>query len=221
MSQDPSRPLPPPGFDLLTHMAIIIDSIATNLQKNCLDRKSIQKFLRLYSSRTESDARLLYTARVSLQCVDHALFLAYAHMELVAWLVKNNYNLQSTSVKWYSFKKLLPRYQLPLFSIDSQTAELRSKLYTVEEKAEIVYADLQANDVRRVFPWKQIHRLITWKIPIPPTTVKYREVTVPSLSNRPPECMHTYDPKPVGFAKLKSTSVWKYYSSRHRSQAAA
>lgn len=148
MSENSSQPLPPPGHDLLIHLAIIIESIITNLQKNRFDRKSIQKLLREYVSRAESDGRLLYTARVN-QCVDHALFLAYAHLELVSWLVKNNYNLQATSVKWYSYKKLLPKYQLPLFSILSQTAELRDKLYNIEQKAELTYADLQANNVSR------------------------------------------------------------------------
>jgi hypothetical protein len=162
-SQTSPHPLPPPGHDLLTHIAIIIDSIATNLQKNGLDRKSFQKLLRKYACRAESDGRLLYTARINLDCVDHALFLAYAHMELIAWLVKNNYNLESTAVTWHSCKKLLPRYQLPLFSIHSQTAELRKKLHSVEEKAEILYADLQANNVRRVFSMKELNTGLLFK----------------------------------------------------------
>lgn len=139
--------LPPPGYDLLTHLAIIVDTIAMNLQKNHLDRKSIQTLLRKYAIRAESDGQLLYVARVN-ECVDHALSLAESHLELVSWLVNNNYTISSTAVKWYSFERLFPRNQLPLFCLPFKTSQLRHKLKTIEERADITYADLQANNVR-------------------------------------------------------------------------
>lgn len=146
-------PTPPqaPGLDMLIHLATIIESIATNLRQNRLDRKSIQKLLQNYISRAESDGLLLYTARVN-QCVGQAVCLATSHMELVSWLVKNNYNLQSTSVRWYSYKKLLPRNRLPLFSIYQQTAALGEKLRRIEKNANLVYTDLLAKNVRKVPP---------------------------------------------------------------------
>lgn len=147
-SQNSTPPLPPPGYDLLTNLAIITESIATNLKKNRLGRKSIQLLLREYASRAESDGQLLYTARVN-QCVDHALSLAQSHLELVIRLVSDNYNLSSTSVKWYSYKMLCPRNQLPLFCVGSKTTQLRHILRTIEKKADITYTDLQANNVRR------------------------------------------------------------------------
>lgn len=137
----------PPAVELLNSLASIVQSIATNLQHNRVDRKEFQKLLRDYSSRAESDGRLIFASRHNSQCVDHGLLLAYTHVELVSWLQKNNYNLMSTSVKWYSWKKLFPKYQLPLLSIDSQTTELHNMLRNVEEKADILYSDLMDNNV--------------------------------------------------------------------------
>jgi hypothetical protein len=137
----------PPGVELLSSLASIIQSVASNLQHNRLDRRDFQKLLRDYSSRAESDGALIFCARQNAQCVHHGLLLAYTHIELVSWLEKNNYNLVSTSVKWYSWKKLLRKYRLPLLAISSQTSQLRDMLHNVVEKADILYSDLQDNNV--------------------------------------------------------------------------
>lgn len=137
----------PPGVELLSSLASIVQSVASNLQHNRLDRRAFQKLLRDYSSRAESDGALIFSARQNAQCVHHGLLLAYTHIELVSWLEKNNYNLVSTSVKWYSWKKLLRKYRLPLLAISSQTSQLRDMLRNVVEKADILYSDLQDNNV--------------------------------------------------------------------------
>jgi hypothetical protein len=145
MSQEPQEK--PPGVELLNNLASIVDSIADNLHQNRIDRKEIQKLLKDYSFRAESDGRLIFASRQNSQCINHGLLLAHTHVELVSWLQKNNYNLVSTSAKWFSWKKVFPKYQLSLFSISSQTTELRKMLRNVEEKADILYSDLQDNNV--------------------------------------------------------------------------
>lgn len=141
----------PPGVELLCNLASIIRSVANNLQHNRLDRKDFQKLLRQYSSQAESDAALIFSSRQNAQCVHQGLFLAHTHIELVSWLEKNNYNLLSTSVKWYSWKKLLRKYRLPLLGISSQTSQLREMLCNVQEKADILYSELQRNNVSYYF----------------------------------------------------------------------
>lgn len=153
MSEDPEDP---PAVKLLTNLASIVKSIATNMQQNRLDRKEFQKLLRDYASRAESDGRLLFASRHNSRCVNHGLFLAHTHIELVSWLEKNNYNLVSTSVKWYSWKKLFPKYQLPFFSISSQTTQLRTMLRIIDERANSLYSNLQANNVSK-YPLETTH----------------------------------------------------------------
>ena len=155
MSQEPA-----PGIVLLTELATIVRNIAVNLRENRLDRKAFQELLYEYASRAGSDGQLLYASRQNSRSINPGLFLAYTHMELISWLVKNNYTTKSTSVKWYSWKKIFSKYQIPLFSISSQTANLRENLRSIEEKAGMVYAVLQANDVRPHFPYSTGHKLI-------------------------------------------------------------
>ncbi|KAJ9485350.1 hypothetical protein VN97_g8002 [Penicillium thymicola] len=148
MSQEPA-----PGLVLLTELATIIRAIAANLRENRLDRKSFQGLLYEYASRAGSDGQLIYASRQNPRSVNAGLFLAYTHVELVSWLVKNNYTMNSTSVKWFSWKKIFSKYRLPLFSISSQTAELHENLRNIEKKAGMLYAVLQANDVRPHSPF--------------------------------------------------------------------
>lgn len=148
MSQEPA-----PGLVLLTELATIIRAIAANLRENRLDRKSFQGLLYEYASRAGSDGQLIYASRQNPRSINPGLFLAYTHVELVSWLVKNNYTMNSTSVKWYSWKKIFSKYRLPLFSISSQTAELHENLRNIEKKAGMLYAVLQANDVRSHSPF--------------------------------------------------------------------
>ncbi|KAJ5521635.1 glyoxalase family protein [Penicillium freii] len=130
MSQEPA-----PGLVLLTELATIIRAIAANLRENRLDRKSFQGLLYEYASRAGSDGQLICASRQNPRSINPGLFLAYTHVELVSWLVKNNYTMNSTSVKWYSWKKIFSKYRLPLFSISSQTAELHENLQNIEKKA--------------------------------------------------------------------------------------
>lgn len=144
------------AVEFLANMASTIQAIATNLRENRLDRQTFNSLLCDYSARAESDGRLINASRQDRQCVDRGLFLAYRHMELVSWLAKNNYTIRSTSVKWYSWKKLFSKYRLPLFSIASQTADLQNQLQHIKDTAELVYADLQANNVSPAFPYRVV-----------------------------------------------------------------
>ena len=155
MSQEPA-----PGLVLLTELATIIRTIAANLRENRLDRKAFQELLYEYASRAGSDGQLIYASRQNSRSINPGLFLAYTHIELISWLVTHNYTTESTSVKWYSWKKIFPKYQLPLLSMPSQTASLREDLRNIEEKAGMVYAVLQANDVSPHSPYVTRHKLI-------------------------------------------------------------
>lgn len=135
------------AVELLANIAKTIEVIAVNLRKNRLDRHAFTDMLHDYSARAESDGRLMNASRQDDQCAGRGLFLAYRHMELISWLARNNYTIRSASVKWYSWKQLFSKYRLPLFSIRSQTAELRSYLQSIKETAEYVYAGLEANNV--------------------------------------------------------------------------
>lgn len=144
------------AVEFLTDMGKTIQTIATNLRANRLDRTTIQKILLDYSYRAESDGRLMNASRQNPQCWNRGLFLGYTHMEFISWLSKNNYTVLSTSIKWYSWKQFFSKYRLPLFSISSQTADLQSQLQHIEKTAELVHADLESNNVKRFSP------LISW-----------------------------------------------------------
>lgn len=173
--------------ELLSKLAKAVEVIAINLRKNRLDRHSFVDLLHDYSARAESDGRLINASRQHRQCVDRALFLAYRHMELICWLAKNNYTIPSTSVKWYSWKKLFSEYRLPLFSVASQTANLRYQLKSIKDTADLVYADLEANNVSPpLFYFTQGDELIR-KISIPPTSIRYAQVPVGNAVYPPPQ----------------------------------
>lgn len=133
--------------EFLSKTASIIKSIEANLQHNRLDRKTIRRLLSEYSTRAESDGKLMNAARQDPQCANRGLFLAYTHMELISWLVKKNYTISSTSIKWYSWKQLLSKNRLPPFWDSSPTADLEGQLENVKRTAALVYADLQTNNV--------------------------------------------------------------------------
>ncbi|KAJ5811737.1 glyoxalase family protein [Penicillium riverlandense] len=135
------------AVELLTKIGTIVLTIETNLHHNRLDRKTIRRLLREYSARAESDGRLMNAAREDPDCANRGLFLAYAHMELVTWLGKNNYTIPSSSIQWYSWKQFLSKYRLPPFWSSSYTSDLRSQLDNIERTAALVCADLQAHNV--------------------------------------------------------------------------
>lgn len=136
------------AVELLSSLAGTIHVIASNLQDNRLDRRTIQALLHDYSSRAESDGHLINASRQDSKSADLGLFLAYHHMELISWLARNNYTILSSSVKWYSLRKLFKNNRLPLLSISSQTADLKDQLENITKVAELVYADLEANNVK-------------------------------------------------------------------------
>lgn len=145
LSEMPEETITAVGF--LSKTASIIKAIETNLQHNRLDRKTIRRLLIEYSTRAESDGRLVNAARQDPHCANRGLFLAYTHMELISGLVKYNYTISSTSVKWYSWKQLLSKNRLPPFWTSSSTADLQGQLDNVKRTAALVYADLQTNHV--------------------------------------------------------------------------
>ena len=139
------------AIEFLASIASIIELIATNLDANRLDRRAIRKLLHEYSSRAEADGRLINASRQDPRCVDHGLFLAYVHMEFLSSLAKFNFTIPATSTKWYSWRTLLKKYRLSLFSISSQTAELQKQFGNIKEKAQLLSTDLQTNNVRSQF----------------------------------------------------------------------
>ncbi|KAJ6163818.1 hypothetical protein N7497_003797 [Penicillium chrysogenum] len=136
--------------ELLDSVGVTIDTIANNLGRNRLDRSTFRKYLCDYSNHAASDRLLLNAARHNFRCANRALFLAQAHMELICWLAENNYSISSTSIKWYSWKKMVPKHHLPLLGVPSQTSHLRSQLQhikKVKKTADQVYTDLDDANV--------------------------------------------------------------------------
>ncbi|KAF5862756.1 hypothetical protein ETB97_011206 [Aspergillus alliaceus] len=161
------------AVEFLSHTGILVQTIARNLRDNRLDRKTLQTHLLEYAARAEYDGRLINASRQDSRCVEHGLFLAYVHVELITWLARFNYTIPATSVKWYSWKKLLTKYRLPLFSVSSQTAELRGQLENIKAKADLVQADLGINNVD-----------------VPATSINYRKVQGSLPAGAGPEELH-------------------------------
>lgn len=139
------------AVEILESVGATIYTIADNLGANRLDRRSFRKYLCDYSARAASDGQLITASRQDVQCANRALFLAYAHLELICWLANNNYTVSSTSVKWYSWRKIFSKYRLPLLGVSSQTSSLTSMLRNIGKIADQVYADLDAKNVKSHF----------------------------------------------------------------------
>lgn len=135
------------AVEFLAKTAGIIDTIRTNLLHNRLDRKEFQKLLSEYSTRAESDGKLMNAARQEPHCANRGLFLAYNHMECLTWLAKQNYTIPSTTVKWYSWKQIQSKNRIPFFWSSSPTVELRALMNNIERTAALVCADLKAHHV--------------------------------------------------------------------------
>jgi hypothetical protein len=109
------------ALDILENVGATVNTIAINLGANRLDRRSVRKYLRDYAERAASDGQLIDASRRDTpQCANRGLLLAYSHMELICWLATNNYTISYTSVKWYSWRKVLSKYRLPLLGISPQ-----------------------------------------------------------------------------------------------------
>jgi hypothetical protein len=175
------------AVELLESLGNTIQTIADNLKANRLDRKSLQTLLCDYAARASSDGRLINASRQDPQCVNRGLFLAYTHMELVSWLAKNNYTVLATSIKWYSWKKIFAKYRVPLLSVSSQTSDLQSLLKNIQRTAELVHADLEANNVSSHVPDSCAYGPTLKQIPIPPESIKYPKVPVGEPVGPPPE----------------------------------
>jgi hypothetical protein len=139
------------AVELLGSIETTITTIANNLEANRLDRRSFRKYLRDYAERAASDGRLINASRQGSRSANRGLLLAYAHMELICWLAKSNYTISSTSVKWYSWKKLLAKYRLPLLGVSSQTSHLTNHLQNISKLADQLFAELDANEVKSHF----------------------------------------------------------------------
>jgi hypothetical protein len=139
----------PNAIDLLSRLATLLEEVANNLNHNRLDRTAIQTLLHQYSSRAESDGHLINASKQDSQCVEHGVFLSYVHVELLSWLTRHNYTIPATSVKWYSWRKLLSqKYRLPsLFSARAHAAQLEELLRNVVAKADLLHAELRAREV--------------------------------------------------------------------------
>jgi hypothetical protein len=174
------------AVELLSRLASTIHVIASNLQDNRLGRRTIQALLHDYASRAESDGHLINASRQDSKCAGLGLFLAYQHMELISWLARNNYTILSSSVKWYSLRKLFKNYRLPLLSISSQTADLKDQLENITKVAQLVHADLEANNVKSNFPAYSSPLSKFHKISIPSTAIKYRRVPIQEKHAGPP-----------------------------------
>ncbi|KAJ5346900.1 uncharacterized protein N7506_000153 [Penicillium brevicompactum] len=158
------------AVELLDNIGTTVNTIAGNLGANRLDRRSFRKYLCDYADRAASDGQLINASRKDTpQCANRGLLLAYAHMEMICWIAKNNYTILSTSVKWYSWRKVCAKYRLPLLGVSPQNAHLTRQLQNIKKIADQVYAEIDAKN-----------------IPVLQDSVKYRKVSV-----RPP-----VDPQP-------------------------
>lgn len=135
------------AVEFLADTAEMVRVIAINLQNNRLDRTGIQKLLHEYADRAKSDGQLINASRQSTTSIEHGLLLVYVHLEFMSWLADRNFTIPATAVKWYSWKQFIPKYRLSLFSISSQTRDLRILLGNLAEKADLVYTDLIVNKV--------------------------------------------------------------------------
>lgn len=144
------------AVEFLSKTADIIGTIKSNIEQNRLGRKAICTLLNDYSTRAESDGRLMNAARQETHCANRGLFLAYSHMELISWLAKKNYTIPSTAVKWYSWKQFLSKNRLPPFWSSAPIFDLRNELKNIERIAALVYADMQLYHVCPTIPPKLI-----------------------------------------------------------------
>ncbi|KAF4205622.1 hypothetical protein CNMCM8980_007171 [Aspergillus fumigatiaffinis] len=180
----------PNAIDLLSRLATLLEEVANNLNHNRLDRTAIQTLLHQYSSRAESDGHLINASKQDSQCVEHGVFLSYVHVELLSWLTRHNYTIPATSVKWYSWRKLLSqKYRLPsLFSARAHAAQLEELLRNVVAKADLLHAELRARELE-----------------IPDTAVDYERVTPRAPQGTPPEALH----KLLHRAMLAEVLLWE------------
>ncbi|KAI1829050.1 hypothetical protein DTO027I6_10006 [Penicillium roqueforti] len=158
------------ALELLNNVGATVDTVATNLGANRLDRRSFRKYLCDYAVRAASDGQLINASREDTpQCANRGLLLAYAHMELICWLAQNNYTISSTSVKWYSWRKLRSKYRIPLLGVSPQKSHLTRKLQYIKTIADQVYAEIDAKNV-----------------PVLEDSVKYRKASVCPPVDPPP-----------------------------------
>ncbi|KAL2705775.1 hypothetical protein AAEP93_001025 [Penicillium crustosum] len=158
------------AFELLDNVGATVNTIAINLGANRLDRRSFRKYLCDYAERAASDGQLVYASKGDTpQCANRGLLLAYSHMELICWLATNNYTISSTSVKWYSWRKIYSKYRIPLLGISPQKSHLKRQLQNIKTTADRVYAEVDGEN-----------------IPFLQGSVKYRKVSVCPPVDPPP-----------------------------------
>merc|ERR1712187_638920 len=136
------------ALEILDSIGATVNTIAINLGANRLDRRSFRKYLCDYADRAASDGRLINASREDTpQCANRGLLPAYAHMELICWLADNNYTMSSSSVKWYSGRKIRAKYRLPLLGVSPQKSHLLKKLRYIKTVADQVYAEMDGKNV--------------------------------------------------------------------------
>lgn len=136
------------ALELLDNVGATVNTIATNIGANRLDRRSFRKYLCDYAERAASDGQLINASREDTpQCANRGLLLGYYHMELICWLAKNNYTISSTSVKWYGWRKVRAKYRLPLLGLSAQKSHLTKHLQNIKNIADQVYAEIDAKNV--------------------------------------------------------------------------
>ncbi|KAJ5680525.1 hypothetical protein N7455_008381 [Penicillium solitum] len=158
------------ALELLDNVGPTVNTIAINLEANRLDRRSFRKYLCDYAERAASDGQLINASRGDTpQCSNRGLLLAYSHMELICWLAANNYTISSTSVKWYSWRKIYSKYRLPFLQISPQKSHLPRQLQNIKNIADRVYGEVDAKN-----------------IPFLQDSVKYRKVSLCTSVDPPP-----------------------------------
>jgi hypothetical protein len=175
------------ALELLDNVGDTVSTIAINLGANRLDRRSFRKYLCDYADRAASDGRLINASREDTpQCANRGLLLAYAHMELICWLANNNYTILSTSVKWYSWRKIRAKYRLPLLLVSPQKSHLLRKLQYIKTIADQVYAEIDAKNVSISLYLSLGYHLTRGKVPVLEGSVKYRKVSARPPVDPPP-----------------------------------
>lgn len=174
------------ALELLDNVGPTVNTIAINLEANRLDRRSFRKYLCDYAERAASDGQLINASRGDTpQCSNRGLLLAYSHMELICWLAANNYTISSTSVKWYSWRKIYSKYRLPFLQISPQKSHLPRQLQNIKNIADRVYGEVDAKNVS-IFLYLFRYNLTNDKIPFLQDSVKYRKVSLCTSVDPPP-----------------------------------
>lgn len=144
--------------EFLADVSYLLLAVASRIRENSLNRKEIEHILTEVGERALSAGQLIDIARSAGHSAHHALTLLEAHVELIRYLASQNYTLSAASIKWYSYKKLLRRYRLPLFNQKLHCARARVIMQDVKAEEAFIRNSLSLDQVSQLFDscWKSL-----------------------------------------------------------------